>query len=190
MGNNDEKKIETKVCKKCQTEIPKKAKRCPQCRAKQPSIVRKIVFILVVALIVFGCVNATKNKTDEGPYKVGQTATIKNLSVKFISANEYKSDNMFLQPADGKVYYKLTFEIENIGDGSETISSMLGWELYADTYSCDQTWGFDDDLSGTISAGKKIKGSVYYEVPKNASKISLEFHENPYLDDKLVFTVK
>lgn len=43
---------ETKVCKHCQTEIPKKAKVCPQCRKKQGGIGKWIVIAIVVLLII------------------------------------------------------------------------------------------------------------------------------------------
>ena len=43
---------ETKVCKHCQTEIPKKAKVCPNCRKKQGGIIKWIVLsIVAIALI-------------------------------------------------------------------------------------------------------------------------------------------
>lgn len=44
---------ETKVCKHCQSEIPKKAKVCPQCRKKQGGKLKWIV-IAVVALLIAG----------------------------------------------------------------------------------------------------------------------------------------
>ena len=47
--SNDNK---TKVCKHCQTEIPKKAKVCPQCRKKQGGIVKWILLVVfAIALI-------------------------------------------------------------------------------------------------------------------------------------------
>lgn len=42
--SNDNK---TKVCKHCQTEIPKKAKVCPQCRKKQGGIMKWLLLVLV-----------------------------------------------------------------------------------------------------------------------------------------------
>ncbi len=43
---------ETKLCKHCQTEIPKKAKVCPNCRKKQGGI-GKWIAIAVVVLLIF-----------------------------------------------------------------------------------------------------------------------------------------
>lgn len=43
----------TKVCKYCQTEIPKKAKVCPQCRKKQGGV-GKIILLVIVGFILLG----------------------------------------------------------------------------------------------------------------------------------------
>jgi len=44
---------ETKLCKHCQTEIPKKAKVCPNCKKKQGGIAKWII-IGVIVLALFG----------------------------------------------------------------------------------------------------------------------------------------
>ena len=44
----------TKVCKHCQSEIPKKAKVCPQCRKKQGGVAKWILLVLVA----FGLISA------------------------------------------------------------------------------------------------------------------------------------
>ena len=44
--------METKLCKYCQTEIPKKAKVCPNCRKKQGGVGKWIVIALVVVLLI------------------------------------------------------------------------------------------------------------------------------------------
>lgn len=51
---------ETKLCKHCQTEIPKKAKVCPNCRKKQGGIVKWIV-VGVVVLILFGSCSGSED---------------------------------------------------------------------------------------------------------------------------------
>lgn len=61
---------ETKLCKHCQAEIPKKAKVCPNCKRKQGGIVKWIV-IAIVVLVIIGA--ATGGKDDNEPKKVGDT---------------------------------------------------------------------------------------------------------------------
>lgn len=61
---------ETKVCKHCQTEIPKKAKVCPNCRKKQGGKLKWIIITIVVLGIIGGAMgdsedeeSAQKNET-------------------------------------------------------------------------------------------------------------------------------
>lgn len=57
---------ETKVCKHCQTEIPKKAKVCPQCRKKQGGIGKWIVIALVVFTIIGVAGGGSEDGTQSG----------------------------------------------------------------------------------------------------------------------------
>ena len=58
--NTDEKKM----CKYCQSEIPKKAKVCPQCRKKQGGR-GKIILLVVVAFVLLGsCVGGSDGETN------------------------------------------------------------------------------------------------------------------------------
>ncbi len=54
----------------------------------------------------------------------------------------------------------------------------------------DQTWIGDDGLDATLSAGKKVKGALYYEIPAEAAEITLEYDVNFYSSDKIIFIVK
>lgn len=55
---------ETKVCKHCQTEIPKKAKVCPQCRKKQGGVGKWIAIVLVV-LFIIGAGSGGSDETED-----------------------------------------------------------------------------------------------------------------------------
>lgn len=59
MGNENK----TKVCKHCQTEIPKKAKVCPQCRKKQGGIMKWILLVV----LAFGLIGALAGGDSEEP---------------------------------------------------------------------------------------------------------------------------
>lgn len=52
---------QTKVCKHCQSEIPKKAKVCPQCRKKQGGGMKWILIVL----IAFGLIGALADGDEE-----------------------------------------------------------------------------------------------------------------------------
>ena len=203
---------ETKVCKHCQSEIPKKAKVCPNCRKKQGGIFKWIVIALVVILffgIVFG--GEDDSASDSNPQKVGDVSgstkeddtkenvdnkfsvgeivETSNLRITFVSAKEYQSDNEFMQPKAGNVYYAMEFEVENISDTDQYISSW-DFSCYADDYDMEQAYMDEFDLDATLSAGKKTKGFVFFEVPKDAEKIFLEYETNFWTEDKIIFVVK
>lgn len=127
----------------------------------------------------------------ENVFRIGDIVEAKDCKISFLSAGEYDTGNEFLQPKDGYAYYQMEFEFENIGDSDLALSSMLGWNCYADDYKVDQTWiGNENGLDGSVSPGKKAKGSVYFEVPKDAESIELEYETNFWTEDKIIFVVK
>lgn len=208
-------KKETKLCKHCQTEIPKKAKVCPNCKRKQGGIGCLGVVLLVLGVFIFiGSFGASMSK-DKNPEKVGEVQTesqdqnsqteepvsntfnvgdvveTDNFRITYESAGEYKSDNEFLQPKDGCVYWEFKFKFENISDTDQSVSTMMDWECYADNSKADQTWITDDNgLDGKLSAGRESEGAVYFEVPKDAENIELEYDINFWQSDKIIFVGK
>lgn len=210
-----EEKKETKLCKYCQTEIPKKAKVCPNCKRKQGGIGCLGVVLLVLGVFIFiGSFGASMSK-DKNPEKVGEVQTesqdqnsqteepvsntfnvgdvveTDNFRITYESAGEYKSDNEFLQPKDGCVYWEFKFKFENISDTDQSVSTMMDWECYADNSKADQTWITDDNgLDGKLSAGREAEGAVYFEVPKDAESIELEYDINFWQSDKIIFIGK
>ena len=202
----------TKICKHCQTEIPKKAKVCPNCRKKQGGFVKWIIIGIVTIVVISSIAGGDDEKgTDSNPKKTGQTQTsnqnenekvdnefavgdvveTSDLKISFLSASPYTSDNEFLQPKDGYMYYRVEFEIENIGNSDEFVSSV-DFECYADGYLMDENYITADDYlsTATISAGKKIKGAIYYEVPSNSQELKLEYEVNYFTEDKIIFNIK
>lgn len=209
-----EKTNETKVCKHCQTEISKKAKVCPNCRKKQGGIGKWIVIVGVVFLLIglmggsdeesdpvkgSGQVSGTNsekesenNETEkiDNVFSVGEFVETDTLKISFLSASDYSSNNMFIEPKDGYKFIRVEFEFENIGENDEAISSLINWSCYADDYSMEQSWCGDDVLDATISPGKKAKGAIYFEVPTDSEKIIVEYETNLWTEDKIIFEVQ
>lgn len=211
----DNQNTEMKTCKYCMTQIPKKAKICPNCKKKQSHTVRWVVLGILVFLILvslFGGGNSETTNKDKNPQKVDEVKTSKeeqtekevsnvfnvgdvveteNMRITFISAKEYESDNQFLQPKDGYTYWEFSFKFENISDHDQSVSSMLNWECYADNSKCDQSWiGDDNGLDATLSKGRETQGTVMFEVPKDANSIELEYDVNFWKEDKIIFVGK
>ena len=206
----------TKICKHCKTEIAYDAKVCPQCRKKQGGgLVKKVLIalgVIVVIAVVFGGGDDENKPSDSNPqsvgtvekengenqtpevvdneFSVGDIVETSNLRITFLAAGEYDSDNEFIEPKEGHVFYRAEFEFENISDSDQALSSLMDWGCYADDYSMDQAWVGDDTIDTTLSPGKKVKGSVYYEIPSDASKIVIEYNTNFWSEDKVLFLVK
>lgn len=123
-------------------------------------------------------------------FHVGDVVETSDSKITFISAKIYQSDNEFIVPEDGNVFYRFEFEFENTGSSDLAISSLISWNCYADGYAMNQSWIGDDVLDATISPGRKAKGAIYYEIPKNAKSIDLEYETNFWLEDKIIFIVK
>lgn len=130
-----------------------------------------------------------KDEDVKAQYEVGDVVETDAFKISFTDAEEYISDNQFIQPEDGNVYYRMTFEFENISDSDQYVSS-INFSCYADGYDCEQAYLDNLDLDATLSAGKKTKGSVFFEVPNDCEEVILEYEVNLWTEEKLEFKVK
>lgn len=131
----------------------------------------------------------TENVKEEekDKYYVGDTWKNKYVLVSYDECGEYTSDNQFIQPADGNKYIYVTFTFENVGK-SDTTVAYWDFDCYADGYACEGAYLVGDGVfSQTLSSGRKIVGTIYYEVPKNASEIEFEYSPNFWTSEKIVF---
>lgn len=133
--------------------------------------------------------DAQVEKEPKNEFKVGDVVETSDLKIYYNGAEEYESDNQFIQPEEGNVYYKMDFEFENISNSDQYVSSW-DFECYADGYDMEQSYIDGMDLDATLSPGKKTKGSVFFEVPIDSEEIILEYETNYWTEDKIVFIVK
>lgn len=133
-----------------------------------------------------GFVGEKNTSASEEAFHVGDIIETKNLKISYLKAEEYVSDNMFTQPAEGNKFIYIELEFENLSDSDHTVS-YFSFECYADGANCSGYYGMDDALSATLSAGRKAKGTVAFEVPKDASVIEIEYEDNVWTEDKIIF---
>ena len=188
-------KKNTKVCKHCKEEIAKDAKRCPKCGGKLgiPGWVKAIIIIVIVFACVIGCVSSCTNEVDKAvkesfggyddqsgktSFNVGETFESKHLKIKFDSSNlDFKNYSEYSDLKDGYKVVEFKFTAENIGEEDDEFS-YTDFNCYADGQKMQQFYGAEDsglDSGGTISKGKKSSVPVYCEVPRSASKVSVEY---------------
>ncbi len=125
----------------------------------------------------------------EGALSVGDVYETSTLRISYLACNTFANDNMFIQPKSGYHYVYLEFEFENLGNSDKQATSF-SFDCYADGVACASLYIRDDDLQATISAGRKAKGTVSFEVPDNAEVIEAEFNNNIWTSDRIAFTVK
>ncbi len=199
--------VMTKKCKHCQTEIDKKAKVCPNCKRKQGGALK----FIIIAIVFIGIIGALTQQDDEpksvdnkdntqqtdggksedtkadptkAPEKtsfaVGEAVELKDVLVTLTGITHSEGSD-FNKPADGNIFTLCEFTIENNSDKDITVSSMLSFEAYCDSYSVNQSIagllekGDKNQLDGNVAAGKKMNGVIAYELPSDWKELEINF---------------
>ena len=197
---------ETKKCKYCQSDIPKKAKICPVCKKKQK---KNIVLIIILIFVILSCtmcgllgdavdetVKEETKKEDalkklaKKKFKVGETVTTDDMEIKYLSVKDYKSDNEFMQPKKGYKYIKAEFEFVNKSKEDDLSVSTLSFSCNADDYEVETVYMDDNELDADLSPGKKAKGPIFFEVPKDAKSIEIQYESDWWDSIKFTFIAK
>ena len=201
---------ETKKCKYCQSDIPKKAKVCPVCKKKQKKNIVLIIILIFVILSFTMCgtmcgllgdavdetVKEETKKEDalkklaKKKFKVGETVATDDMEIKYLSVKDYKSDNEFMQPKKGYKYIKAEFEFVNKSKEDDLSVSTLSFSCNADDYEVETVYMDDNELDADLSPGKKAKGPIFFEVPKDAKSIEIQYESDWWDSIKFTFIAK
>lgn len=130
--------------------------------------------------------------SDNQKITAGHAITIDDeLKISYLKCDtNFKKYSKYATVGKGKKVISATFKIENVSDTDQYIDTI---NCYADDKKCDSFYSvedYDDPFFDSISAGRSIEGTVYFEVPSNAKNIELEFENNVWTEDKVVFVVK
>ena len=122
----------------------------------------------------------------------GHAITVDNdLKISYLKCDtNFKKYNEYSAPSKGNKVVSATFKIENVSDTDQYISTI---DCYADDKKCDSFYGvedYDDPFFNSISPGRSVEGTVYFEVPSNAKNVELEFENSVWTSDKVVFVIK
>lgn len=128
-----------------------------------------------------------KNTTPtDGALNVGEKKESKTVNVTYLSCTNDQSDNMFINPKEGYHYVTCEFEFENVSSSDVTVS-YFSFDCFADGLNCNGAFFRDDAISATLSAGRKAKGTVTFEVPNDAKVIEVEYLANYWTSNRVVF---
>lgn len=132
----------------------------------------------------------TPNTPSDNKYRVGDVVNANGLAITYVSAEKWESGNTFLQPEDGYVYIRLKISAENKSTVDRYISSFE-FACYADGKKESSSYLGDNQLEGgTLSAGRKTEGYLYFTVPANAKTIEVEYETSFWTDKKAIFVVE
>ena len=146
-----------------------------------------------------GTAPAGNNSTTEAPateanktFKLGDSVELDDVIVTFLDVTESKG-SQYNKPEDGNVFVLCEFEIKNNSDEELTVSSLLSFEAYCDDYSCEYSFsallekGNKDQLDGSVAAGKKMKGVIGYELPKDWQQLEVRYTLDLLSSSEIVF---
>lgn len=211
-------KEKTKVCKHCKEEIDAKAKVCPHCRKKQGGKLKWVIIIIIV-LAVLGmamgggdddssstdsqtksttATTAAKKETakkeetkEKDSVKVGESFENDGLKVTAKKAEFGYDGGEYFTAKDGYEYVAVDFTCENIAEKGDKYVSVSDCECYADNSACEQQYiGNSDFVNTNLSPGKNVSFTAYYEVPKDAKKVILEYRASFWTDKKVTINLK
>lgn len=137
-------------------------------------------------------VSAAEEALEEEPevqtvFYPGDTLETNDLTVAYLECGDFETEDYF-PPEEGMKVVYLTFEFENISSG-DTLVSYYDFTCFADGYSCD-SYIWEKSLSADLSSGRKVTGSVYFQVPEDAQDIEVEYETNFWTEEKVLFLVE
>lgn len=209
---------ETKKCKHCQSDIPKKAKICPVCKRKQKNSIFLTLGIILLVLGLIGIVGGSNDKptkvesninteilsdnassdntstevsTEITTFGIGDTAEYRGVSVTLNSIEE-SDGSQYNRPTDGNVFLLVNLTIENNSDSDLAVSSLLSFSAYQDGYTTNVSLmalseKTGEQLDGTIAPGKKMQGTIAYEVPADYSEFEIDYQADMWDNQKFCF---
>jgi hypothetical protein len=117
-----------------------------------------------------------ESQTKTETYEIGDSIKAGNL---IFTVNSTRTDegSDFIKPKDGHIYHIVDVTVENAGDKSESVSSLMMFKLFdSDGYNYSVTFGPETQgqVDGEISAGRKLRGELVYEIPEDTEGLELE----------------
>lgn len=207
------------ICKKCGTVYTSAQTVCPNCMTRRPRSTEKIIACAAIFFIVIGIVSvlagtfgddsesvdspsaaqssvptdgASRITTDEETIRlnIGETLNANGLQITLDEVSDWNSDNMFVSPKDGYKFIRAYFIMKNTNKTDRYLGSF-DFTCYADDSKMEKSYYGEDTLNfGNVSSGRNIQGYIYFEVPKNAQKIEIEYETNWWTDKKAYFKIK
>ncbi|OAB43373.1 DUF4352 domain-containing protein [Paenibacillus glacialis] len=124
-------------------------------------------------------------------FKPGDAVTFNDLIITLNSAKDHKG-NDFQKPADGKVFKVVDVTIENKGTKEAPISSIINTSMVDSDgykYTIALATFVENQLDGSVPAGRKLRGQVAFEIPKDAPGLEFIFSD-PFTKGQAIWNLQ
>lgn len=121
-------------------------------------------------------------------YEIGDSVKAGNL-IFTVNSTRIDEGGDFIKPKDGYIYYIIDVTVENTGDKSESVSSLMMFKLFdSDGYNYNITIGPETkgSVDGEISSGRKLRGELAFEIPQDAEGLELEIDPTIFGSGKII----
>lgn len=127
-------------------------------------------------------------------FKLGETVETKVMKVTLTNMETSEGEE-FLEPDEGNEFVLLDLTIENISDKDIVISSILGFNAYVDDSAMNEdytalTSAKKETMDATVAPGKKMSGTLGYQVPKDWKEIEIHYEPEVWKDIKIKWMVE
>lgn len=154
-----------------------------------------VVAALILISVLAGCGETTtperldtatsSEKSGQKPqapetFAIGEPINMGDLVLTVNGVRESKGDQ-YIKPKEGHIYKIVEATLENIGQESAAISSLMMFSLTdSEGYKYTVTIGPDTkgSLDGELQPGRKMRGELVFEVPTEAAGLELLFEPN------------
>lgn len=130
-------------------------------------------------------------------YGVGELASTDDVEIKLINVMQ-SNGSSFYKPESGKKFVILEFEVKNTGRKELVLSTMLCFQAWCDDEHCEISldalalamMNGKYQLDTVVEPGHTVRGVIGYEVPTDWQEIKVEYSEEVFLGDRLVFLIE
>ena len=166
---------------------------------------RFLVLLVVLSMFLVSCEEVTPTKVDtttKGDNTSTQATTAAKVETFVIgdsiqagdylfTVNSVREDKgtEFIKPKDGQIYYLVDVTVENKTDKSVSVSSLIMFKLFdSEGYNYSITVGPETkgQQDGEIAAGRKMRGELVYEIPKESKGLELEIDPSLWGTGKVI----
>ena len=155
---------------------------------KKTKLIYATIYIILIIILGYNFVpnewldmlankNLEQTKAKTEVYKMGDRVKLGDKIVTAYGVAKYTEPNQFMQPEENNKYMVVDISIENAGTGAISYNTLYFEFQDSNGYIYSRTIVSKEPYfgQGTLQPGRKARGFIVYEVPKNSSGFELIF---------------